>query len=187
MSFRLNEMSGWSIITCLTLLFSISYTYGQDCKQTIAPEARFNCYPENNPSQSLCEARGCCWHPLLPELNLSALQESNVSACYYPANYSSYEVVDSEQTRVGERYRLRKSSFNSTHLQQTLMNLTVDISFEAQQRLRIQIYDPNYPRYQVPLPVPKVDTRAVDVDYDVNIHEKPFGIIVTRKSTNETL
>ncbi len=38
---------------------------------------RFNCIPEGNPSQSLCEKRGCCWD-----------KSSTLPQCYYPAGFS---------------------------------------------------------------------------------------------------
>ena len=187
MTFRLNELSYCSFITCLTLLFSISYTSAKDCNET-APEARFNCHPEDNPSQDECEKRGCCWQPSFSQLTLSAPHDPGVPSCYYPLDYPSYEVVSNESWRLGERYHLHISPFNSSYLLKTISELTVEIGYEAQQRLRIKIYDPYYSaRYQVPLPVPKVDTKATDVDYNVEIKGNPFAIIVTRKTTNETL
>ena len=68
-----------------------------------------------------------------------------------------------------------------------IFNLTVDLIYETQQRLRIKIYDPNNKRYEVPLDVPIVQTKVNDIDYNISINAKPFALIVTRKSTGALL
>jgi hypothetical protein len=68
-----------------------------------------------------------------------------------------------------------------------ILNLTVDLIYETQQRFRIQIYDSINKRYQVPLQVPVVEKKADMTDYDVVVNSKPFSLVVTRKSTGATL
>jgi hypothetical protein len=68
-----------------------------------------------------------------------------------------------------------------------ILNLTVDLIYETQQRLRIRIYDSVYKRYEVPLQVPVVEKKADTTDYEVRFGQKPFAILVTRKSTGVTL
>lgn len=186
MSLRLNEQSCLISITYSILLFSISYTYAQRCNQTVQA-ARFNCHPENDPTKETCEGRGCCWQTTSPQLNLTGPRGPGVPSCYYPSDFPSYEWNSTEKTDFGERIRLYKSSPNSTHLSQTIMRLTVDLVFETPHRFRIQIYDSTFPRYQVPLKVPVVSKGANETEYEVDIIKKPFAIVVTRKSTNETL
>jgi hypothetical protein len=68
-----------------------------------------------------------------------------------------------------------------------ILNLTVDLIYETQQRFRIRIYDSVNKRYEVPLQVPVVEKKADMTDYEVVISSKPFAILVTRKSTGVTL
>jgi hypothetical protein len=68
-----------------------------------------------------------------------------------------------------------------------ILKLTVDLIYETQQRLRIQIYDSSNRRYQVPLEVPVVEKKADMTDYNVVVNSKPFSLVVTRKSTGVTL
>ena len=65
--------------------------------------------------------------------------------------------------------------------------LTVDLIFETNQRFRIRIYQSTEERYQVPIPVPVVQTKANMTDYDVKVNENPFYIVVTRISTGVVL
>lgn len=186
MNSRLNERSCLISITYSILLFSISYTYGQRCNQTVQA-ARFNCHPENNPTEDACEQRGCCWQTTSSQLNLSAPNDPGVPPCYYSSDFASYEVNSSVVTDFGLRIFLQKSYPNSTQVSQTILSLTVDLHFETQHRFRIQIYDSVYHRYQVPLNVPKDIKKVNETDYRVDFIKKPFALIVTRNSTNETL
>jgi hypothetical protein len=70
---------------------------------------------------------------------------------------------------------------------QDILNLTVDLIYETQQRFRIRIYDPIYKRYEVPLQVPMVEKKVDMTDYEVKVNQNPFAILVTRKSTGVTL
>ncbi len=54
-------------------------------------------------------------------------------------------------------------------------------------QILFQLSDPNHKRYEVPIDTPKVTTKAVATDYQVNIQQKPFGITVLRKSTATVL
>jgi lysosomal alpha-glucosidase len=184
MNLRFNQTPYSSFVISLILLSLLCSIYAQQCNQTNRA-ARFNCYPEDNPTESTCRARGCCWLPASEELDFVGPVDPNVPSCYYPADFQSYEVMTNQTTDFGQRFLLRKMS--SDHLSVNILNLTVDLIYETEQRLRIQIYDTYFRRYQVPLPVPKVQKRVNQTDYEVEIVGQPFGIIVTRKSTNTTL
>jgi len=173
-----------SFITWLIILFFVPYINTQQCDQP-SKAARFNCYPEGNPTEKKCTDRQCCWLPSLKQSNLSVFNDPDVPPCYYPSDFPTYEVTSNEQTDFGQQIRLYKSRL--TYLQHNINNLTVDLRFETQQRLRIRIYDPEFERYEVPLQVPKVDKKADTTDYEVQVVTKPFAIVVTRKSTNEIL
>ena len=184
MNVRLNQTPYSSFVTSLVLLSLLCSIYAQQCNQTNRA-ARFNCYPEDNPTEATCRARGCCWQPVSEELEPLGPLDPTVPSCYYPADFQSYEIMTNQTTDFGQRFLLRKMS--SDYISANILNLTVDLIYETEQRLRIQIYDTNHPRYQVPLPVPKVVKKVNVTDYDVEIVGQPFGIIVTRKSTNTTL
>jgi len=68
-----------------------------------------------------------------------------------------------------------------------ILDLTVDLIYETQQRFRIKIYDSTNKRYEVPLQVPVVAQKADMTDYEVVVKPNPFAILVTRKSTGVTL
>lgn len=48
---------------------------------------RFDCHPEDNPSQERCEARGCCWD------GAKRLQPGPPT-CSFPENYGGYVTVN---------------------------------------------------------------------------------------------
>jgi len=50
-----------------------------------------------------------------------------------------------------------------------------------------KIYDPATQRYEVPIIVPDVKSKASSTDYDVKITDSPFGFSVTRKSTGTVM
>ncbi|CAF4760893.1 unnamed protein product, partial [Rotaria magnacalcarata] len=66
-------------------------------------------------------------------------------------------------------------------------HLTVDLLYETSQRFRLRIYDSTNKRFEVPLPVPVVETKANATDYEVSFSQAPFAILVKRKSTGLTL
>jgi len=176
------------MISIVVLCFVLS-AYTQQCDQS-SDVARFDCYPEDGPTQEKCEARKCCWRaplqqPALTTKHLTSSGNVTVPSCYYPSDFPTYEVTSNEPTDFGDRIRLFKSQ--TTYMPQDITNLTVDLIYETQQRFRIKIYDPVYARYQVPLQVPVVQKKADIIDYVVVVKSKPFSILVTRKSTGVTL
>ena len=153
----------------------------QQCDQT-SDNARFDCYPEPNPTQSQCEARNCCWHP---DDQKSDTIEIGVPFCYYSKDFPSYQVVTNQSTDFGQRLRIIKHQ--KTYMPNDILDLTVDLIYETQQRLRIRIYDSLAKRYEVPLDVPTVQNKANVTDYAVMVQDNPFAIIVKRQSTGMVL
>lgn len=171
-------------VTNFALFCLVASVYSQQCDQS-SDSARFDCFPDDGATQDKCVARGCCWRPALQPRNPRSLHDVNVPFCYYPSDYPSYEVMETEQTSFGQRLRLYRST--TTYLPNNIRNLTVDLIYETQQRFRFQIYDSFYRRYQVPIQVPKVEQKASVTDYDVAVNSKPFSLKVTRKSTGAIL
>jgi hypothetical protein len=176
-------------LSFILILFLTSYSYCQQCEQS-SDVARFDCYPESGSTQEKCLARKCCWRQPLEQTNLtkrhpSAFHDVDVPYCYYPKDFPAYVLQTSEQTDFGQRIRINKSQ--TTYMPHDIIDLTVDLIYETEQRFRIRIYDSIYKRYEVPLEVPIVEKKANNTDYDVKINENPFSILVTRKSTGATL
>ncbi len=174
----------FSSVTSILVLCLVTYAYTQQCDQS-SDVARFDCYPEGNSTQDKCEARKCCWRLPVQQSNLAGLHDLNIPNCYYPSDFPTYEVISNETTDFGQRIQLFKSQ--TTYMPQDILNLTVDLIYESEQRFRIKIYDSVNKRYEVPLQVPVVQKKADMTDYDVVIKPKPFSILVTRKSTGVTL
>jgi len=174
-----------SFVTSIAVLCFVSYTYTQQCDQP-SDVARFDCFPEDGSTQDKCEARKCCWRQAVQQKNLTGFRdEPNVPYCFYPSNFPNYEVTSNNPTDFGQRIQIVKSQ--TTYMPNDILNLTVDLIYETQQRFRIQIYDSINKRYQVPLQVPVVEKKADMTDYDVVVNSKPFSLVVTRKSTGATL
>jgi hypothetical protein len=173
----------------LTILFLISYSNAQQCEQSLRV-ARFDCHPEKDPTKEKCLARNCCWKILVDQVNQTKKQSTTIGLtdapfCYYPSDFPNYEVVSNQPTNFGQRIQITKSQ--TTYMPNDILNLTVDLIYETQQRFRMRIYDPNNERYEVPLQVPVVEKKAAVTDYKVVVSSNPFAILVTRQSTGATL
>jgi hypothetical protein len=177
----------------LVVLITISFAY---CKphysfngtdyQTLAEcsivseSERFDCYPEEGANESDCLNRGCCWMEHKYLLDIAA------PYCYYPRNFPHYKVL-TEKTIVethGASYYINKMA--STFRKNEILNLTVDLFYDTEKRLRVQISDTNRARYEVPLEVDASQEKlkkSANSDYYVSIVDEPFAIKVYRKST----
>ena len=173
-----------SFVTTIVVLCFTTSAYSQQCDQS-SNVARFDCYPEDGSTQEKCEARKCCWRSPMQQNNLTNFRDVNVPPCYYPKDFPTYQVTSNETTDFGQRIRIVKSQ--AAYMPQDILNLTVDLIYETQQRFRIRIYDPMYKRYEVPLQVPIVEKKVDMTDYVVSVNQNPFAILVTRKSTGVTL
>ncbi len=178
-----------SFVTSFVLLCCMTYVYTQQCEQSL-DVARFDCHPDDGQTQDRCEARKCCWRLPIQQLNFTekyrtGFRDVNVPYCYYPSDFPTYEITSNEPTDFGQRIRIVKSQ--TTYMPHDILDLTVDLIYETEQRFRIRIYDSVYKRYEVPLQVPVVEKKADMTDYEVKVSQKPFAILVTRKSTGVTL
>lgn len=171
-----------SLLISILLCCWVSSSIAQQCDES-SHDARFDCYPESEPTKEKCLTRNCCWRILDETISKNNL--TGVPFCYYPKDFPTYEVISNNPTEFGQRIQIVKSQ--KTYMPNDIFNLTVDLIYETQQRLRIKIYDPNNKRYEVPLDVPIVQTKVNDIDYNISINAKPFALIVTRKSTGALL
>jgi lysosomal alpha-glucosidase len=173
-----------SFVTSVVVLCWVTYAYTQQCDQS-SDVARFDCYPEDGSTQETCQGRKCCWRQASQQSNSTGFRDVNVPYCYYPSDFPTYEVTSNETTDFGQRLQIHKSQ--TTYMPNDILDLTVDLIYETQQRFRMKIYDPANKRYEVPLDVPVVTKKADMTDYEVVVKSKPFSILVTRKSTGVTL
>ena len=169
------------VSTVLSFAYIVTFVSTQQCTPS-SDVARFDCFPDANLSQQACEARGCCWKPASQIYNLN---DPGVPFCFYPSDFPTYQVTSNQSTDFGQRFRIVKSK--TTYMPNDVLDLTVDLIYETQQRLRIRIYDTANKRYEVPLDVPVVEKKADSTDYDISVKSNPFAITVTRKSTGTVL
>ena len=177
-------MTPLSVITSIVLVCLVTCSHAQQCNLP-SDVARFDCFPETNLTQQACEARNCCYRAALQNSTLTNIGDQNVPVCYFPTDFPTYSVTSNQTTDFGQRFRIVKSQ--TTYMPHDILDLTVDLIYETQQRLRIKIYDSAYKRYEVPLQVPVVEKKAEMTDYDIVVKSSPFAIVVTRKSTGVTL
>lgn len=178
------------IIKWILILFFIRSTSTQYCDQPLET-ARFDCHPEPNSTEEKCLSRRCCWKPVFSKLNSTLIDPQtgslklDVPTCYYPRDFPTYQIVTNESTAFGQRLTIVKRQ--STYLPNEILNLTVDLHYETTNRFRLRIYDSTKKRFEVPLPVPLVDTKVNITDYEVSLVQTPFAILIKRKSTGMTL
>jgi hypothetical protein len=182
-------MTHLSWVINLVILFFIYHSHAQQCDES-SEAARFDCYPEKDSTKQKCLARNCCWRLPVDQANYTEKRSTGfgfvgVPFCYYPKDFLNYEVTSNEPTEFGQRIQIVKSQM--TYMPNDILNLTVDLIYETQQRFRIRIYDSVNKRYEVPLQVPVVTKKVNVTDYKVVVTSVPFAILVTRKSTGAIL
>ena len=117
----------------------VTYLNAQQCDQP-SDVARFDCLPQNNPTQEKCEARKCCWRAPLQQPNSTTITDPSTPLCYYPSDFPTYQVTSNQSTDFGQRFEIVKSQ--TTYMPNDILKLTVDLIYETQQRFRLRIYDP---------------------------------------------
>jgi hypothetical protein len=173
------------IIKWIAILFFVRFTSAQECDQPLET-ARFDCHPEPFASREKCLARYCCWKSVFSTSNHSTNPlEVNVPLCYYSRDFPTYQIISNEPTAFGQRLTIVKQQSN--YMPNEILNLTVDLLYETAQRFRLRIYDPTKKRFEVPLEVPVVGTKVNVTDYEVSLSQRPFAILIKRKSTGITL
>ena len=105
---------------------------------------RFDCHPENFPTQKVCEARGCCWVPTRARTKPIHTGSPNdpqapvdVPYCYYPKDFPGYTVLTKEKTKTGFRAQLERAS--SSYYPRDIKKLVMDVSYETDSRLHFKV------------------------------------------------
>ena len=173
-----NKMKLLFIIFTVLIQFIYSNKINDPICDVKTPGERFDCYPEDLATKERCLKRGCCWLENIVKLGLDAPR------CYFPSNFPSYKVIETKTKINGYSYQIIKTT--KTFRENEILNLTVDLIYESNERLRVKITDSNNERYQVPLDVDTNKNKFKNEessDYYVNIVDEPFAIRVYRKST----
>lgn len=176
------------ILFIFLALLGISAIVGsQTCTKKTDVE-RFDCFPEDGSNEKDCLSRGCCWNPRIQHRLPDSKRYKHTSGddmpyCFFPDDFPNYRVVSTQRVQNGHIYSIQKS--NSTFRPNEILKLEARVTFDNNQRLRVQIVDPNNPRYQVPdFETTKQQKIASDnTDYQIAVSEDPFSIKVYRKST----
>ncbi|ETV78512.1 hypothetical protein H257_08029 [Aphanomyces astaci] len=131
-----------------------------------------------------CTAMGCCFDE-------SQTSTDPNTACFQPAA-PGYHLTHWEEVASGYSGTLMLSQEDTTTrgpFGNDIATLSVHVHLESPTRVRVRIFDPSFPRYEVPLPLFNASMSSSDQKrlYGVSVTTSPFGLAITRLSTNEVL
>nr|XP_027811305.1 lysosomal alpha-glucosidase [Marmota flaviventris] len=148
----------------------------------IPPNSRFDCAPDKALTQQECEDRGCCYVPASRDPEGPLMGQP---WCFFPPSYPSYRMENLSPSETGYTATLTRTS--PTFFPRDILTLRLDVLMETESRLHFTIKDPANKRYEVPLQVPRVHSRALSPLYSVEFSEEPFGLVVRRKLDGRVL
>ena len=129
----------FSLLFCVVRSSPLHYSeVGLQCDMP-SKAARFDCHPDQNPSQTNCVARGCCWRSATD----SASKMGNPSVgqgipyCYFPQNYNGYNISSLKDTDYGHRAVLTRST--PSGWPDDIRTLTMDVWMETSNRLHFKV------------------------------------------------
>nr|DBA29502.1 TPA: hypothetical protein GDO54_009725 [Pyxicephalus adspersus] len=166
-------------ISDLQLTLGESYTveWDQLVPGGVIDSEKFDCHPEPHADERKCNDRGCIWEPS---------DTPKVPWCFYPNNFG-YSATDIQNTPTGITASLGNPSPSLRYdISPSIQNLHVTVTYHEDNMLQFKIIDPNYKRYEVPIPlnIPSNPTSTQQRRlYDVEIANNPFGIVIRRRST----
>lgn len=158
---------------------------------------RFDCHPDDSPTQASCEERGCCWReektlerkqpyssPRLHQPTHGSSHEGglplNVPYCFYPRDYVGYSFVNYTNEIHGYTGYLKREI--TSGFPGDVPILKMDVYFETETRLRIKLTDASRARWESPIPVvPEVMHGTNATAYSFEVHLEDGAFTVTRK------
>ncbi|XP_076060540.1 lysosomal alpha-glucosidase-like [Oratosquilla oratoria] len=150
-------------------------------------ELRFDCHPENEVSQQSCEAKGCCWKEVVPEMKKLHKNNSSIPLsipyCFYPRDYVGYKFKNLTTNANGLSGFLQREV--SSGFPNDIPVIKMDFIFETEERLRIRVTDPTQNRWEVPLPTePKFPSlKDTKMMYSIEITKSSGSFRVLRRSS----
>ncbi|KAM3922289.1 lysosomal alpha-glucosidase-like [Leptodactylus fuscus] len=171
---------GLSVFALVSTLGSAvpSFKKGSDAC-AVGPDSRFDCGPHKAITKEECEARGCCFAPAQKNPGIGQ------PWCFFSSTYPSYKVTNKTETEHGFIATLVRSK--RTFMPNDIMTLQLEVLYETDERLHFTITDPAQKRYEVPINTPKANGKAANPQYEVQIIEDPFSLVVKRKSNGQEL
>ncbi|XP_072882266.1 lysosomal alpha-glucosidase-like [Hemitrygon akajei] len=140
---------------------------------------RFDCAFNDHIDMKECQIRGCCWIPVVSNINVTG------PLCFLPSNYPTYNMDSLSPTKTGFTATLSRTK--KTFFPNDITTLQLSVMYETAGRLHFTLKDPMHKRYEVPFNVPKVTEKASTQLYNVTFSSAPFGIIIQRKSNGLVL
>ncbi|KAM3616402.1 uncharacterized protein V6R79_017274 [Siganus canaliculatus] len=166
----------------LSMSLGVSHSVQWKLQDEEETSERFDCYPEDDATESKCNARGCIWEQS---------SQTGVPWCYFPTDYG-YTTLLSDETSSGMTALIKRNTkypSSGRDGSPDIDTLRVEIHYHSDHLLQFKITDPTTNRYEVPVPLDLPGTPETDESkrlYKVVITE-PFGIQVIRKSTGTTI
>ncbi|XP_053799414.1 sucrase-isomaltase, intestinal-like isoform X2 [Vidua chalybeata] len=149
------------------------------CPGAVAVQKRIDCHPQPGASQEACEARGCIW---------CSSDVSNAPWCFFPEDspYGYTRSGNAEKTDKGWRVTLNKRQALSL-FGNDISPIVLEVEFQTKDRLRFRLYDPNKPRFEVPLKIDGPGVTAEEANYEVEFSDDSSHFTIKRKSTGTVL
>nr|XP_045721146.1 putative maltase-glucoamylase-like protein FLJ16351 [Mirounga angustirostris] len=196
MARKLNILEVLLIIFSLTvlavdifLMFLVLRKGKEDaCETAFVPECpeipeseRIDCAPGQVVTEHVCSwQRKCCWKPA---------PDSNVPRCFFPRNWG-YEANSKQNgTRTGFTTPLKKLPFPSL-FEYDVKDALFTAEYQTSNRFHFKINDINHKRYEVPPEIINLSdrtTRTSNLNYDIEVINKPFSIKIMRTSNRRVL
>ncbi|BHF72636.1 hypothetical protein SprV_0401570400 [Sparganum proliferum] len=160
------------------LLPGVDAQTGGSCDAVPVPQ-RLDCHPEPFASEDACRARNCCW---------SILDKDRTIACFFPANYPTYEAAFLERTERGYTVEAKRSK-SAYPVPAPIETIRLDVAYETASRLRIRLTDSSKMRWEPPIELGPPDAGPLPhQDYLVEVDTSRLGVRVKRNNgLNTTL
>ena len=118
-----------------------------------------------------------------------ALIDWLIDVLCFSSGYSSYRLVDAHDTPNGFSGLIQRKTDSFNVYPSPIELLQLKITFDTNDRLRIQIFDSQKARFQVPFPIlPEPPATHPDhLNYVLRVQQDPFSLQVARKNGGEVL
>ncbi|ETV78515.1 hypothetical protein H257_08031 [Aphanomyces astaci] len=173
----------WDALDAIPCAFGRTTAPSTSLCDAVLPASRLAC---RNPRYFLtatdattCAALGCCF---------------DGTECFQPS-FLGYDLkpqswVETTSGYTGTLVLRSRGPFGND-----ISELSVEVTADASDQVRVRIFDPSFRRYEVPLPLHHPTTTRNSSSrnstssrlYSVSVTSSPFGIAITRISTGETL
>ena len=130
----------WIRVTCLTIWLALIPLCSCDLEtcSIINKNERFDCHPDASPSTSNCNSRGCCWQPVTDSGDAGNVRQLvDVPYCFFPRQYSGYNVTSWKETDYGFTASLSRSTPSGWPMDIKILSL--DIWFETEKRIHFKV------------------------------------------------